>query len=202
MECIFKLGKTKFYNKTIRFVISFLLVNLGISGAGCVLIPNAGFRPEIAFEAGIQPLPENQGSWSKGEVDTVIDAIVTAAKNHGLKKKWDPTQGYTLSGKHFLLRLDAHFLYDKNGGRHTSPSLLEAQSSSPFRHLSLTKLNIEKEKGTIRLGIHLISWEPSITDSERLLVERIWREVLDPLHNKFGDRMEEGRYIKIYKLEP
>jgi hypothetical protein len=159
-------------------------------------------RPWIYFKAGIQPLPENHGRWSKEEVDTVVDAIVTAAKHHSLKKKWDPDQGYTLSRKYFVLSLDACFLYDKGGSRHKSPSLLETQSSSPFKHLSLRKLNIQKEKGTIWLKIELISSRPQIIDSDRLLVENIWHEVLDPLRNKFGERIEEGMHIKIYKLQP
>ncbi len=188
----------EFYNGTFRFFVTVLSVGLCISGCMGLFLQAPTPRPWISFKAGIQPLPENHGRWSKEEVDTVIDTIVTAAKQHGLKKKWDPDQGYTLSGKYFVLSLDACFLYDMGGIRHKSPSLLEAQSSSPFKHLSLRRLNIQKERGTIYLKIELISFRPQIVDSDRLLVENIWHEVLNPLRNKFGERIEEGSHIRIY----
>jgi len=133
----------------------------------------------------IQPLPENHGSWSKEEVDIVVDAIVVAAKRHGLKKKWGK-EGLVLSTKDFELSLNAYFRYVKDGIEHTSRSLIG-------------KPNIQKSKGTIELYIELFSWELPITDSNRLLVDGIWGEVLGPLRNKFANRMEDP---KIYKLEP
>lgn len=207
MEGILKLNKSKFYSKSIRFVISFLLVSFCISGVRCMMPPidgYGGYTSGILFEAGIQPLPENHGRWSKEEVDTVIDAIATVAKHHGLKKKWQPDRGYTLSGEYFYLTLNACFLYDKDAWRHKSPSFIESSNPLPWGR----KLNIQKGKGTIWISIlHLSS--PSITDSERLFVEKIWHELLDPLRKKFGDRIEDERLyadrdsrIKIYKLEP
>jgi hypothetical protein len=177
MEGILKLNKSKFYNKSIRFVISFLFVSFCISGVRCA--PGT-YGPYIVHEGGISPLPENQGRWSKEEVDTVIDAIATAAKPHGFKKHWwDPDRGITLSGKSFDLSLDACFLYDKNGRVH------ECRFGSLWR-----KPNIQKERGTIWLSLKLEAPE-RIINSDRLLAEKIWHEVLDSLRNKFGERLVE-----------
>jgi hypothetical protein len=150
--------------------------------------------PRISFVAGIQPLPENHGRWSREEIDTVIEAIATTAKHHGFKQRKQivvfETSGfeneYTLSGKHSVFTLTACYLYDDHGLR----KKFRLTSKSP------------KTKGTIYLMIECISSLRSLTASDRLLVEKIWHEVLDPLRNKFGERMEEGSYIQIYKLEP
>ncbi len=194
-----------------RFVIAFLLVSFIISCYGCfpswpllhLILPERG--KTIFFQAGIQPLPENHGSWSKEEVDTVIEAVVTAAERYGLKKVWDPGQGSTLSGEHFRLSINAIFVYDEDGGLERARRMDPLYSGPSGRHTSLSLLrrpkNIQNEKGTIRIGIAYTSFQPPITDSERLFVEKIWHEVLDPLRDKFGERIEEGKPIKIYKLE-
>jgi hypothetical protein len=200
MEYIFKLDKNKFYNKSIRFVISLLLVSFCISGVRC---GPGTYGPWIAHEVGIQPLPENHGRWSKEEVDTVIETIATTAKYHGLKdvtkgvlleKGWEVNE-YALSGKHFQLTLSAYYVWHDRG-------------SGSVRHFRLTSKN-PKAKGTICIDIESI-FEPyhQISDSESQLVEKIWHEVLDRLRNKFGDRIEDGRLetgsskLKIYVLEP
>ncbi len=136
----------------------------------------------IGFGADIRPPPENHGNWNKEEVDTVVHAIATVAKRHGLKKTWNLQEGFTLSGKGFALSLNAYFESDP------FKSLIPiTESSSPFQYLGLWKIKIRKPKGTIRLRIELGSY--SLTDSQRLLVKNMWLEVLDPLRNNFGERI-------------
>ncbi len=198
-------------NKSMRFVILLLLLSFSISGLGCIYPWPLIFWPKpkpgsfISFQAGIQPLPENHGSWSKEEVDAVIEAVVTTAEGYGLKKEWDPGQGSTLSSGHFRLSINAIFAYDEDGSRERARRMDPLYSGPSGRHTSLSLLrrpkNILKEKGTILIYIYYTPFQPPITDSERLFVEKIWHEVLDPLRNKFGERIEEGKPIKIYKLE-
>jgi hypothetical protein len=80
-------------SKSMHFVILFLLVSFNISSFGCspILVPLPPLFPErgsrFTLSAHIQPLPENHGSWSKEEVDTVKETIMTTVESHGFKKE-------------------------------------------------------------------------------------------------------------------
>jgi len=167
-----------------RFLMLSLLVGLCISGTGCTyfLFPRVPQEtPYIYDYFGIQPLPENHGSWSKDEVDAVMDAIITVAEHHGLKRKWVPYGAYAFPGKHSLFILDAVFYYKTNGIGHQSNSIFHG-------------LNIQKQKGTIWLTIEYLS-SPS---SDFEYVRGIWWELLDLLRNRFGDRMS----LTVYQAKP
>ncbi len=147
--------------------------------------------PSIGFKAYIYPPPENYGDWSKEEVDTVVHVIVTVARRHGLKETWTSQEGCTLSGKDFVLSLNAYFESDP------SMSLIPiTESSSPFQYLFLWKIKIRKPKGRIWLNIELGSYT-ALTDSLRLLVKNMWLEVLNPLRNRFGERIGGDQIDKL-----
>ncbi len=167
------------------------------------ILPERGSR--FSLGALIQPLPENHGSWSREEVDTVKEIIMTTLESHNFKKKGFPDEGYALYGENFVLRINASFAYDEGKSyereHRMDPFYNEPGSLHISQSLLRRPIDVRKEKGTIGISISYHSYKSSITDSERLFVEKIWHEMLDPLRTKFGERLEEGKPIKIYKLE-
>ncbi len=197
-----KVSYMHFIQEVIVCFLSVLLL-AACGGFPPLPVPERGSR--FSLYSGIQPLPENNGSWSKEEVDTTKKTIMTTIESYGFKKKGFSDEGYVLSGENFVLSINAIFVYDEGKSYEREHNMDPFYNEPASLHISLSLLrrpiDIRKEKGTISIVISYHSYQSSITDSERLFVEKIWHEVLDPLGAKFGERIEEGKPGKIYKLE-
>jgi hypothetical protein len=136
---------------------------------------------QVYFSACIHPLSQGHNTWSTDEVNTIREVIATAAQRHALEQKKTKERGYiawyTLprkffdsSGKEFELK--AHY---------TNPPVPRVPCG--------WTLNTKNQTGTIFVGLTYLSGGQIITYLEREEVESVWKEVYEPLQNKFGERV-------------